>query len=91
MREIIYMATLVAVVPAMLIVGFYIVWILGKRDIRKYWEKREAEWTAERRELCNRIQAGSFTEFKAQERAETPIKRKEKDPVVARLDGEPWL
>lgn len=53
--------------------------------------KQREEWREERNKLLDRIQAGSFTEFKAQERAETPIKRKEKDPLTARLDGEPWL
>lgn len=54
-------------------------------------EKQRSEWREERDKLLDRIQAGSFTEFKAQERAETPIKRKEKDPLAAKLEGEPWL
>lgn len=54
-------------------------------------EKQRKEWCAERSQLLDRIQAGSFNEYKAQERAETPLKRKEKDPIMAKLEGEPWL
>lgn len=78
-----------------LIVGLSVVYALSFAylAIHAIWqlEKQRAEWRVERDKLLDRIQAGSFTEFKAQERAETPIKRKEKDPLVARLDGEPWL
>lgn len=59
-------------------------------EIRRF-EKERKEWQTERSQLLDRIQAGSFNEYKAQERADTPIKRKEKDPIIARLDGEPWL
>lgn len=61
-------------------------WLQGRQ-----FEKERGEWRDERSKLLDRIQAGSFIELKAQERAETPIKRREKDPLVARLDGEPWL
>jgi sortase (surface protein transpeptidase) len=54
-------------------------------------EKQRKEWQTERSQLLDRIQAGSFNEYKAQERAETPLKRKEKDPIMAKLEGEPWL
>lgn len=49
------------------------------------------EWREERSTLLDRIQAGSFTEYKAQKRAETPIKRKEKDSLAAKMEDEPWL
>ncbi len=54
-------------------------------------EKQRNEWQAERSQLLDRIQAGSFNEYKAQERADTPIKRREKDPIAEKLEGEPWL
>lgn len=57
----------------------------------RQFEKERAEWQEERSQLLNRIQAGSFTEYKAQERADTPIKRREKDPIAEKLEGEPWL
>ena len=53
-------------------------------------EKERNEWNAERSKLLDRIQAGSFGEYKAQERAETPIKRREKDPLLKKLESEPW-
>ena len=79
--------TLALILSAVCILGIiYLAWL----QTRQFNKERE-EWREERNKLLDRIQAGSFTEFKAQERAETPIKRKEKDPLVARLDGEPWL
>ena len=79
--------TLALILSAICILGIiYLAWL----QTRQFSKERE-EWREERNKLLDRIQAGSFTEFKAQERAETPIKRREKDPLVARLDGEPWL
>ena len=63
----------------------FIAWL----NIRQF-EKERAEWREERSKLLDRIQAGSFAEYKAQERAFTPVKRREKDPIVKKLDGEPW-
>ena len=63
----------------------YLAWLQTRQ-----FEKERAEWREERSKLLDRIQAGSFTEYKAQERAETPIKRKEKDPVLKKLESEPW-
>ena len=54
-------------------------------------DKERAEWNAERSKLLDRIQSGGLLEFKAQERAEKPIKRIEKDPVVKGLEKERWL
>lgn len=54
-------------------------------------ERERKEWSAERAQLLDRIQAGSFAEYKAQERAFAPVKRREKDPIVKKLEGEPWL
>ena len=59
--------------------------------VLNHHEKECAEWKKERSTLLDRIQAGNFNEYKAQERADTPIKRKEKDPIIAKLEGEPWL
>ena len=64
----------------------FLVWL----TLRQF-DKERLEWQAERSQLLDRIQAGSFNEYKAQERADTPIKRKEKDPIIAKLEGEPWL
>ena len=57
----------------------------------RQFEKERSEWREERSKLLDRIQASSFIEYKAQERAETPIKRKEKPTVVKNLESEPWL
>ena len=54
-------------------------------------DKQRTEWNAERSKLLDRIQAGSFIEYKAQERADTPITRREKDPLLKKLESEPWL
>ena len=54
-------------------------------------EKQREEWNAERSKLLDRIQSGGLSEFKAQERAEKPIKRIEKDPVTKGLEKERWL
>lgn len=56
---------------------------------RKQRDKERLEWYAERKQLLDRIQAGSFVEYKIQERADTAPKRekKERDP----LDKEPFL
>ena len=48
------------------------------------------EWQEERSKLLDRIQSGGLSEFKAQERADTPIKRRDKNPALKKLDGEPW-
>ena len=48
-------------------------------------------WQKERAKLLDRIQSGSFIEYKAQERAETPIKRKEKTEIEQRLERESFL
>ena len=65
-----------------------IVPLLAWLETRQFNIERK-EWREERSKLLDRIQAGSFIEYKAQERAETPIKRKEKDPK--KLEDEPWL
>ena len=65
------------------------IFALSWLNIRQFNKERK-EWNAERSKLLDRIQAGSFIEYKAQERAETPIKRKEKDPVLKKLESEPW-
>ena len=56
----------------------------------RQFDKERLEWQTERNKLLDRIQAGSLTEFKAQERADTPIKRRDKNPSLKKLDGEPW-
>ena len=66
--------------------GMFAISFLQQRQI----ERERAEWRIERNKLLDRIQAESFTEYKAQERAETPIKRREKDPVLKKLESEPW-
>jgi len=55
------------------------------------FNKQREEWNTERSKLLDRIQAGSFNEYKAQERAEIPIKRREKDELTKKLEREPWL
>ncbi len=57
----------------------------------RQFEKERKEWREERSKLLDRIQSGGLSEFKAQERAEKPIKRIEKDPVVKGLEKERWL
>ena len=57
----------------------------------RQFEKERKEWSEERSKLLDRIQSGGLSEFKAQERAEKPIKRIEKDPVVKGLEKERWL
>ena len=57
----------------------------------RQFEKERAEWNIERSKLLDRIQSGGLSEYKAQERADTPIVRREKDPLVAKLESEPWL
>lgn len=56
-----------------------------------FWHLERA-WHDEREKLLDRIQSGSFSEYKAQERADSkPFVRKEqKDPVLQRLEREPW-
>ena len=54
-------------------------------------EKQRKEWQEERSKLLDRIQSGSFAEYKAQERAEKPVIRKQKDPLLKSLESEPWL
>lgn len=53
-------------------------------------EDMRKEWAQERADLLNRIQSGSFIEYKAQERADKPLERKEKDPARERLERLPW-
>ena len=57
----------------------------------RQFEKERKEWREERSKLLDRIQSGGLSEFKAQERAEKPIKRIEKDPVIKGLEKERWL
>ena len=59
-------------------------------NIRQF-EKERSEWNIERSKLLDRIQSGGLSEFKAQERADTPIKRIVKDPVTKGLEKERWL
>lgn len=54
-------------------------------------EKQRQEWNAEREKLLDRIQSGSLSEFKAQERAVKPIPRPNKDASKDRLEREAWL
>lgn len=54
-------------------------------------DKERSEWREERSKLLDRIQSSGLAEFKAQERADTPIIRREKDPLIAKLESEPWL
>ena len=51
-------------------------------------DRERREWTKERSQLLDRIQAGNFVEFKAQERADVAkTTKKEKNP----LDKERYL
>ena len=59
-------------------------------NIKQFNIERE-EWRVERKSLLDRIQAGNFNEYKAQERADVPIKRKEKDPEKEKWESESWL
>ena len=65
----------------------FLVWL----TLRQF-DRERLEWHEERAKLLDRIQAGSLTEYKAQERADTtPLKRREQtDPVMKRLEREPW-
>ena len=63
----------------------FIAWL----NIRQF-DKERTEWREERAKLLDRIQSGGLSEFKAQERADTPIKRRDKNPALKKLDGEPW-
>lgn len=58
--------------------------------ITRQFEKQRQEWNEERTKLLDRIQADSFIEYKAQERADKPIERKGKDPTLERWEKEPW-
>ena len=65
----------------------FLVWL----TLRQF-DRERLEWQEERAKLLDRIQSGSFIEYKAQERAaETPLKRREKDEFTAKMEGEPWL
>ena len=64
----------------------FIAWL----NIKQFGVERK-EWQEERSKLLDRIQSGSFTEYKAQERAATPVMRREKDPLLKSLESEPWL
>ena len=57
----------------------------------RQFEKERKEWREERSKLLDRIQSGGLSEFKAQERAEKPIKRIEKPPAIKGLEKERWL
>ena len=57
----------------------------------RQFEKERKEWREERSKLLDRIQSGGLSEFKAQERAEKPIKRIEKSPAIKGLEKERWL
>ena len=57
----------------------------------RQFEKERKEWREERSKLLDRIQSSGLSEFKAQERAEKPIKRIVKDPVIKGLEKERWL
>lgn len=59
-------------------------------EIRQFNIER-SEWREERAKLLDRIQASSFVEYKAQERANTPIKHREKPIAIKNLESEPWL
>ena len=63
----------------------FLVWL----TLRQF-DKERLEWQTERNKLLDRIQSGGLSEFKAQERADTPIKRRDKNPALKKLDGEPW-
>ena len=56
----------------------------------KQLDDERTEWNEERSKLLDRIQSGSFIEYKAAERAETPIKRREKDELTKKMESEPW-
>ena len=82
--------------------GFYFIFIiafafltwLNMRQFDKEsakWSAERDKWNVERSKLLDRIQSGGLAEFKAQERADTSIVRREKDPLVAKLESEPWL
>ena len=64
----------------------FLTWI-----ILRQLEKERLEWREERAKLLDRIQASSFVEYKAQERANTPIKHREKPVAIKNLESEPWL
>lgn len=81
---VIQILTLILCIICALIFPF-LAWI----EIRQFNIEREA-WRVERKGLLDRIQAGSFTEYKAQERADIPLKRKEKDPEKAKWESESW-
>ena len=57
----------------------------------RQFEKERKEWREERSKLLDRIQSSGLSEFKAQERAEKPIKRIEKPPAIKGLEKERWL
>ena len=57
----------------------------------RQFEKERKEWREERSKLLDRIQSSGLSEFKAQERAEKPLVRKDKDPMVKQLEKERWL
>ena len=65
--------------------------LILKEEYKEELTKERAEWQIERSKLLDRIQSGGLSEYKAQERADTPIIRREKDPLVAKLESEPWL
>ena len=64
----------------------FLVWL----TLRQF-DRERLEWQAERSKLLDRIQASSFVEYKAQERANTPIKHREKPAAIKNLESEPWL
>ena len=64
----------------------FLVWL----TLRQF-DKERLEWQKERAKLLDRIQSSSFVEYKAQERANTPIKHREKPVAIKNLESEPWL
>ena len=65
--------------------------VFFERSANEQLEKQRSEWYKEREKLLDRIIANSLSEYKAQIRADTPIKRKEKDSTTKNLEKERWL
>ena len=64
----------------------FLVWL----TLRQF-DRERLEWQKERSKLLDRIQSGGLSEYKAQERAEKPIKHREIDPAKRALEKERWL
>ena len=79
--------TLALVLSAVCILGIiYLAWL----QTRQFDNERE-EWREARSKLLDRIQSGGLAEVKAQGRADTPLKCKEKSPLVKQFEKERWL